>query len=176
MRRNRTQAFALPRIAAELIDVIDGQRACERRPHPGNVSGRQPSLPVIENRAADERMTRRTRTVCSPALLAQCRHVASAAPIPTQRGANLPEGFPGSRARALRKGSRSMVWVQIAGRATDKKAVAAWHRRQVRMGATHVGRSVRQSDSRFLVIMSIVVDGLLTRSGAATALEPRSFR
>ena len=41
----------------------------------------------------------RARAACSPALLAPCRRGASAAPIPTQRDANLPGGSTGSRTR-----------------------------------------------------------------------------
>src|SRR6266496_2039090 len=31
-------------VSAQLVDVVDGKRRCERRPHPGRVQGRQRSL------------------------------------------------------------------------------------------------------------------------------------
>jgi hypothetical protein len=42
--RDLSQPLALPRETAQLVDVIDGKRACERRPHPDKVRGRQRSL------------------------------------------------------------------------------------------------------------------------------------
>src|ERR1041384_2783928 len=46
-QRDRPQSFALPGVPAELIDIIDGQRACKRGPNPGKVRGRQRGLPSV---------------------------------------------------------------------------------------------------------------------------------
>jgi hypothetical protein len=48
MRRDRPEPFALTGFEAELVDVSDGQRTCERGSHPGQVVGRQRSLLVVE--------------------------------------------------------------------------------------------------------------------------------
>jgi hypothetical protein len=47
MRRDSPQPLALAGIPAELVDIIDGQRACKRDPHPGKVRGRQRGLPSV---------------------------------------------------------------------------------------------------------------------------------
>jgi hypothetical protein len=37
MRRDRPEPLALPGVLAKLVDIIDGQRACERDPHLGSL-------------------------------------------------------------------------------------------------------------------------------------------
>src|SRR5262245_1500531 len=44
MWRDGPHSLALTRVASELVDIFDGQRACKRGPHPGKVRGRQHRL------------------------------------------------------------------------------------------------------------------------------------
>jgi NAD(P)-dependent dehydrogenase (short-subunit alcohol dehydrogenase family) len=88
VRCDGAEPLTLPRLEAQLVDVIVGQRASERTPHPDQLSSRQRGLPVVEcGQQPSPSVRERTRDRVRPGRRGRQAHTASRADTQTQGGA-----------------------------------------------------------------------------------------